>query len=310
MRALITGAAGFVAPHLTAMVRSSGGDCVVGIDLRPMQVDLFDECRILDLTDMAATMHALASVQPGAVYHLAGAVRGTADAIHASNVGTTANLLTALRTVAPEAVLVLVGSAAEYGVVPAPLQPVAESFEGTPVSSYGVAKAEVSALALRAAMQGQRVVVVRPFNVLGSGVPDALVGGAIVHRLRAALAAAPPRTIRIGRTTAVRDFVAVEDVARGMVQAAELGRPGEAYNLCSGEGHSVAELLTRLLALAGEAVAVDEDPTLFRADDIDALIGSRDKAKNELSWEPTVSFDETVRSAWEGSGQAESVRDA
>lgn len=308
--ALITGAAGFIAGHLATVVRAAMTARVVGIDVRDMPERLFDQRIHVDLTDPEATQRAVRSVRPNTVFHLAGAVRGTEELLYSSNVTSACILLDTLLDIAPGARVVLVGSAAEYGIVPLSQQPVAESFAGTPVSAYGRAKTRVSTLAKTAASRDQRVIVVRPFNVLGAGSPDTLVGGAIVDRLWAAIAAPEPRTIRIGRTSTIRDFVAVEDVARGMLLAAREGRPGEAYNLCSGEGHSIAELLDRLLTLAGTPVAVEEDSSLIRQDDVDAMVGSRDKAKHELGWEPLVPFDLAVRATWRGAQPGQRLSNA
>jgi GDP-4-dehydro-6-deoxy-D-mannose reductase len=204
-----------------------------------------------------------------------------------------------MRDAAPSSRIVLLGSAAEYGEVPIDQQPVRESFQGHAVTAYGRAKAKVSALAFEAAVtHGTEVVVARPFNVVGAGISAGLMVGAVIERLRKALADPPPRRLRVGRTTAVRDFVSVTDVARGLSLAAERGVPGEAYNFCSGVGHSVAYVLQRLIALAGTSVDIEVDSTLMRHGDVDSLIGSWDKAALELGWAPQVPLEDSLVAAW------------
>lgn len=303
MRTLITGANGFIARHLARVLRRIGGGRIAGLDIRPGGDAPCDEWYTADLTDLGAARAALASVRPDSVYHLVGLLRGSDRDIIASNVTTSANLLTAARQVVPHARLVVVGSAAEYGVVPEADQPVAETFRGVPTTSYGRAKQQVTALALAAVKDyGQHVTVARPFNVLGPGVPDGLVAGAIVSRLRAAMAGPAPRSIRIGRTSAMRDFVAVEDVAEGLVRLGGAARPGHCYNLCSGQGHTIAEVLERLLAEVREPISVDCDETLLRTGDPDRIVGSRAKAERELGWRPAITFEDSLHAAWEASG--------
>jgi GDP-4-dehydro-6-deoxy-D-mannose reductase len=301
MTTLITGAGGFIAQHLTTTLRSSGAARLVGVDLRPGSASQrFDAFETADLTDAAAVREIVSRVRPSVVYHLVGLIRGTDEAIIASNLGTARNLLSALRRSAPMARVVLIGSAAEYGAVPVAAQPVREDYAGEPTGPYGRVKQQLSALAREAAGQGQPVMLARPFNVIGAGVPDSLVAGAIVHRLRTALRGDPPYAITIGRTSSVRDFVASEDVAAGLVRIAERGRPGEAYNLCSGEGHAISEVVDHLLAAAAVPVRVDRDETLMRGGDVDVIVGSRTKAETELGWAPRVSFAESLAASWRG----------
>jgi GDP-4-dehydro-6-deoxy-D-mannose reductase len=297
---LVNGAAGFVARHLLAALRARDADRVAGADMRAVPAPNCDSWYAADLADPEAVRHVVAIVRPSSVFHLVGAFRGSDEMIRSSNVESARALLDAVCAEAPAARVVLVGSSAEYGVAPLSEQPVRESFEGAPPGAYGRAKREVTALAVRYARdRGVRVSVARPSNVIGAGIPDSLVVGAIVHRLRAALAGPPPRSMRIGATSAIRDFVAAEDVAAGLVRVAERGAVGEAYNLCSGEGHSVADVLDRLLALAAAPVTVLRDDALVRAGEVDAMVCSWEKASRDLGWRPAISLDASLRSAWE-----------
>ena len=182
-------------------------------------------------------------------------------------------------------------------------QPVVETHRGTPRFAYGQAKAEISVMAAVAARDGIAVTVARPFNVIGAGVPDCLVVGALVKRLRDAITGPPPRAITVGVTSSVRDFIDAEDVARGMVAVARRGTAGEAYNLCTGRGHTVAEIVERLRALAGGEIAVRDDPSLSRAGEVSALVGSPAKAAR-LGWRAERSLDDSLRAAWDSSAPA------
>jgi GDP-4-dehydro-6-deoxy-D-mannose reductase len=122
--------------------------------------------------------------------------------------------------------------------------------------------------------------------------------------MRAALAGPPPYVIRVGTVSSVRDFVGAEDVAEGLVLAAARGRAGEVYNFCSGDGHTVAELLERLVEFAGVPVEVRHDDALVRPGEVDALVGSWDKANRELGWRPSVPFDVNLRAAWDATAPA------
>ena len=303
--ALVTGAGGFLAGHLRRVLAGRGTMRIAASDVRAMRAEEYDAWHEADLTNAAAARALIERVEPSIVFHLAGANHGGAALLHAANVTAVANVLDAVRASAPAARVVLIGSAAEYGRVPADQQPVTEEFHGTPVSDYGRAKHAASVLASLAAKEwGAHVVVVRPFNAVGPGVAETLVTGAIIRRLRDALASPAPRSIRMGTVSSVRDFVAVEDVAEGILAAAERGRPGEAYNLCSGEGHRVSEVLERLLEFAGGAIAVEFDGGLMKTGEVDALVGSAAKAQRELGWRASTPLESSLRAAWDATAPA------
>lgn len=295
---LVTGAGGFIAGHLVRRLRLQTTGTIVGLDIRPVSSHHFDSWHSADLSDPAAIDPIIAQVLPDRIFHLAGSLRGSDQQLFDANVTSAGHLLAALRRYRPDARVVLMGSAAEYGVVPLSSQPVTEEFAGVATTPYGRTKQQLTALALKAAGEGQQVMVARPFNVLGPGAPDSLVAGAIASRLRTALAGAAPYGITIGKTSGIRDFVAVEDVAEGLIRMAEWGKRGQCYNLCTGEGRSVGELLQKLLAQTGETVLVEQDPELHRSGDVDQLIGSWEKGGRELGWRPTIGFDESIGSLW------------
>jgi nucleoside-diphosphate-sugar epimerase len=307
--ALVTGAAGFLAKYLPNVLRGRGSVRIVGADLRSAAADGYDAWHAVDFGDAAATRALVAAVAPSTVFHLVGAIHGDDAALRESNVKTASNVIDAVRELSPAARIVLVGSAAEYGPVASADQPVREDHARAPSGAYGRAKCGVTDLAERAAREwAMHVAVARPFNLLGAGIPDSLVAGAFIGRLRAALAGAPPREIRVGTLASVRDFIAAEDVAEGLALIAERGRAGEAYNLCSGEAHAISELLDRLLEFAAETVQVRHDGSLVRAGEVDALIGSREKAGRELGWSPAISFDSSLRAAWDATAPAAATR--
>ena len=183
-RVLITGAAGFLAAHLADALRAAGPAEIVGADIRAIPAGRVDAVLAADLLASGETGRVVAECRPTEVFHLMGSVRGSDDDVMQSNVVSTRMVLDAVRASAPGATVVLVGSAAEYGAVPSDEQPVSESWHGSPAFAYGRAKQQVTVHGQAAAAAGMRVIVARPFNVVGAGVPPTLVVGALVQRLR------------------------------------------------------------------------------------------------------------------------------
>lgn len=298
MTTLVTGASGFVGTHLATALAEIDGVYAVGADARPGVSAGYATVHVLDLQEADAVRALLRRVRPAHVIHLVGGAQGEEAALDAINVGTARTLLQSLHDEGIDATTVLLGSAAEYGAVPPEHQPVHEEFVGEPTTPYGRAKREVTRLAQTARVRGQRVTVARPFNIIGPGVPSTLVPGALIARLRAALEGEAPRRITVGRTNGVRDFVAVQDVARGLALLAHHRTPSLAYNLCTGTGHSIQELLDGLLGLADGGITVDRDASLLRGGDVDRMIGDPTRARAELGWSPRITFAESVEASW------------
>jgi GDP-4-dehydro-6-deoxy-D-mannose reductase len=84
----------------------------------------------------------------------------------------------------------------------------------------------------------------------------------------------------------VRDYLHVSDVATAYIALADRGRPGEAYNVCSGTGVSVRQLATDVLLRAGLTPDISVEASLSRATDIPVLIGSPAKLMRDTGWAP------------------------
>ncbi|MEO2085871.1 MAG: GDP-mannose 4,6-dehydratase, partial [Acidimicrobiales bacterium] len=208
MRALVTGAAGFVGGHLVDHLRASGDD-VTCTDRASGGPDLLDAAGIRGL---------VAEVRPEVVYHLAGQadVGGSWDSpvqTLRTNAEGTLILLEAVRVLDGVRV-VTVSSADVYGMVDPGDLPTPESAPLRPVSPYAASKAAADLLALQAHLgHGLDVVRARSFNHLGPGQSDRFVCSALASRIAAAELAGGD-SIRVGNLDARRDFTDVRDVVR------------------------------------------------------------------------------------------------
>ncbi|HLK46102.1 MAG TPA: NAD-dependent epimerase/dehydratase family protein, partial [Acidimicrobiales bacterium] len=176
VRAVITGAAGFVGRHLVTHLASEGDE-----------VAAFDHD--LEVTDVDALAAVFEARPPDAIYHLAALSHvGSSwdepgDVLRVNVLGTN-GVLTAARRSAPGATVLVVSSAEVYGVVRPDELPLTESAELRPGSPYAASKAAAEAVALQAARgYGQRVVVARPFNHIGPGQAPTFFVPAVARRL-------------------------------------------------------------------------------------------------------------------------------
>ena len=99
--------------------------------------------------------------------------------------------------------------------------------------------------------------------------------------------------LRVGNLEVVRDFLDIDDGIRGLVCLAERGQAGDVYNICSGHGYRVGDILERLKARARIAIEDRADPALWRSIDERVRIGDPGKLKS-LGWDATVSMDNAL----------------
>jgi GDP-4-dehydro-6-deoxy-D-mannose reductase len=132
---------------------------------------------------------------------------------------------------------------------------------------------------------GVRVIAARAFNHSGPGQSPSFLLPALVGRALAARASGAS-TLPLGNPTPMRDFSHVADVAAAYVALARRGTPGEVYNIASGVGHSVGDLVAMVLARAGVSAQAVIDSSLQRAVDVPMLVGDSTKLRAATGWTP------------------------
>jgi GDP-4-dehydro-6-deoxy-D-mannose reductase len=249
----------------------------------------------LDVTDQEGIQRVVAEVQPDEIYHLAGLTRPAPDQInelYRVNLGGALNILEVVREHAPETAVLLVGSAYAYGRSD---RPVAETKPFEPVNHYGISKAAADMLGRRYALEGLRVVNVRPFNHSGPGQgPDFILPALVQQFVEIELGKREP-VVHLGNLDSVRDFSDVRDIVRGYYLALQKGRAGEAYNLGSGRKVSVLELYELVQQEAGVEAELKVEPSRVRAIDIPYLVADASKAYGALRWKPEIPLRQTTR---------------
>jgi nucleoside-diphosphate-sugar epimerase len=253
-RVLLTGAAGALGRRVVDLMNSRGDYRLVctSRSLHPPGDGL--RCDVRDASQLYA---ALESAAPDLVLHLAGAFSGDLDEMYAVNVLPARRILEHVSHASPKTRVVLIGSAAEYGVVRPEENPVREDRVLAPVSTYGVSKAWQTQLLGHYAGRGVNVVCARIFNLFGDGVSSSLFSGRLQRQI-AELQAKSRAVIEVGSLTAVRDYVSTDAAADQLLVIAERGATGEIYHVASGIPVTMRDLMLKQLALHGV------DPSLVR----------------------------------------------
>ncbi len=296
VRVLVTGAGGFVGPHLVSHLIDAG-DTVTALDMSNGP----------DLRDREGWQAAVARHRPQVVYHLAGwsDVGGSWDKPWTTfevNVMGAVAVLEAVRVAATgsgghggRAVVVMVSSADVYGLVDESELPLTEAHEPKPRSPYGASKIageEIARSYHRA--HGLPVIIARPFNHLGRGQAPKFAAASFARQI-AELEVAGGGVVHHGDLSTRRDVTDVHDIVRAYRMLALHGEPGETYNICSGKAVSMQDVLDTLLSLSPSPIRGEIDESLIRPVDLPVLRGSHQKLTAATGWRPKVDLIQTLR---------------
>jgi len=284
-RVFVTGATGFVGPHLRAHLVTRGDH-----DVTPAER--------VDVTDRAGLVASFAQDRPEVIFHLA-ARSSVAESwrdpgeFTRVNVLGTMNVLEAAREVVPEATVLIVSTSEVYGQQEPEALPVGEHYRVAPLSPYATSKAEAEHAALESFFTTrQRVIVARPFTHIGPGQSSNFVVPALTQRLL--LAEGPQAAISVGNLAARRDICDVRDTVRAYDLLTRFGQPGEIYNVASGHDVGIDEIAEWLRAGIASDARFAPDETLQRPLDVPVTRGDASKLHDATGWEPTYTLTQTL----------------
>ncbi len=173
--------------------------------------------------------------------------------------------------------------------------PIREEAPLRPASPYAVSKVAQGALALLyGPAGGMRVVLTRTFHHTGPGRGEAFAESSFARQLAEIEAGLRPPVLKVGNLEAVRDFADVRDVVRAYWMLLEKGEGGTVYNVCTGRGRRIRDLLDMLLAASSARVEVRVDPDRLRPSDVPTQVGDPSRLRAATGWEPRIPLERTL----------------
>ena len=308
MRALITGVTGFAGSHLAEYLLAQQPDVeVFGLYRWRSRMENIEgvqgRIRLLecDLRDSTSTHHALQQSRPDYVFHLAAqsfvpsSWKAPNETMITNVVGQT-NLFEGIRALGLDPTVQIACSSEEYGMVYPDEVPIKESNPLRPLSPYAVSKVAQDMMGYQYyESYGLKVVRTRGFNHTGPRRGHVFVTSNFCSQVAAIEAGLQKPVIRVGNLDALRDFTDVRDMVRAYWLAVTKAKPGEVYNIATGKGIHIREMLDMVLSYSKVEVKTEVDPERLRPSDVEILIGDASKFKADTGWEPRIPFEQTVQ---------------
>lgn len=293
---LVTGGTGFAGSHLVERLLETH-DSVAGWSNPSSTRRAAGHPRVrwsaVDLLDLPAIERTLASTRPSVIYHCAGLAHvaeawSQADLAMRVNAFGTHLLLEGIRRAGLRCPVVIAGSALVYRPSPRPFK---EDDPIGPADPYGVSKLAQEMAGLRASTP---VLIARAFNHAGPGQSSAFVTSSFARQIAEIEAGMSAPVLNVGNLDSRRDITDVRDTVRGYEALAASGRPGSAYNVCSGQAYRVGDLLETLLNMARVAVRVDVDEARLRPGDNHTVAGDPSRIAADTGWRATIPIEQTL----------------
>ncbi len=306
---LITGYSGFVSRHfLEYLEQKTIKSEVMGIDINKPDINhsLFNYAKLnferCDLLDKDKVENIMYQFQPDYVVHFASyssvafSWRNPVLAFK-NNINIFLNLLEVLRECNLNCRVLSIGSSEEYGNATDDRMPLNETDALQPVSPYAVARVSQELLAkVYVNGYGLDIVMTRSFNHIGPGQKDIFVISSFAKQLvEAKISGLSTSEMNAGDVSIVRDFLDVRDAVAAYYLLLHKGVKGGIYNICSGNGLSLKEIIDIMAAHLQLKVDIKTDKKLIRPNDNKIIIGNNRKIKEQLGWKNMIPIEKSLK---------------
>jgi nucleoside-diphosphate-sugar epimerase len=286
-RALITGLNGFTGRYMARELAEAGYE-VHGLENPAASAAGH---RQVDLCDLQAIRQAIHQIKPNVVIHLAAiafVAHGKADDFYRVNLMGTRNLLDALSEVADDLDCVLLASSANiYGNRTEGI--LSEDSPADPANDYAVSKLAMEHMA-KLWVGKLPIVIARPFNYTGVGQSEDFLIPKIVSHFRR-----KEKVIELGNLDVWRDFNNVKSICSAYAGLLKARPIGQTFNVCSGVGTSLREVVSYLESFAGYEIELKINPAFVRANEVKVLTGSAERLSSIIpTWQP-IALEDTLR---------------
>lgn len=307
-RCIVTGVSGFVGKNYLGYLNDNAFKSeILGIDVKTPEIknEDYEHLKInfekADLKDKDRLCKLIYNFRPDFIIHLASysSVSGSwknPNTSFLNNVNIFLNLIESVRMIGNKCRILSVGSSEEYGFVKIEDLPLKESNQLNPSSPFGVARVTQELLSrIYADVYGLDIVITRSFNHIGPGQNENFAVASFAKQLVDARKNQLNEFVSAGDVTIVRDFIDVRDVVRAYHKLLLNGKKGEVYNVCSGYGVSLKNIIQMICEILEISIPIRNDLKLKRPKDNPVIIGSNEKIKKETDWTTEFSLERSLQ---------------
>ncbi len=293
MKVLITGIYGFAGRYLKELLENEGFE-VFGITKEAEGKNVYK----INLLHKNKLFSAVKEISPDIIFHLAaqtnvGISWKNPSFSFGTNFNSTLNLLEAVVSLKKKVKFYFMSSAEVYGKKDK--FPIKETSALSPLNPYALSKKFGEELVnFYGKNFGIKIYIGRAFNFTGPGQRDVFVLPSFVKRLVEMEKGLREKILYTGNLDIVRDFSDVRDSVKAIYLIVKNGKTNTPYNICSGNGYRIGELLEMVLKNFNFNVKVSERKTKLRENDIPKLVGDNTKLKTQTGWEPDYTIEGTI----------------
>ncbi len=297
MNIIITGAGGFLGQHLINFLSENINEEVLIYSLGTKKLSKCKNYYIDNISDENQINMAISSIRPDYLFHLAGTADNSlnSETIKAVNTTYCSILLNSIKinNLQDHTKILIVGSSAEYGIVKPEELPISENFKPKPKTLYGKSKYNQTINSLAWQKKSRKLVVVRPFNIIGKNMPKYLAIGNFFSQI----SSLPNKGfLETGNLNVERDFIDVYDVVNIMWSLINNDKSyGEAINICTCKKLKLKKLVNSMIKLSGKQIKIKLNQSRIRKIDMNIHFGDNKKLLSLVGTYKFISWQQSLK---------------
>lgn len=304
-KALVTGITGFVGSHMAELLLKEKVE-VYGIQRWRSKTENIEHIKDkiqfeeADLLDAHSLYTVIDKIKPDYIFHLA--AQSFVQSSWASptqtlevNITGSAHLFEAVRKTGLPVAIQIACSSEEYGKVLPNEVPITETNPLRPLSPYAVSKLAMDYLGYQYhESYGMNIIRTRGFNHTGPRRGNVFAESSFAKQIADIEKRKRDPVVHVGNLDAIRDYTDVRDMVRAYYLAVQKCKPGEEYNIATGTGWKIKDVLNLLLSMSKVKIKIQPDKDRMRPSDVEVLIGDAGKFKKQTGWKPEIPFQKTM----------------
>jgi len=290
---LIIGSEGFIGRKFIEcyLSESANRNNLFMVDIRNIIKNNYFSC---DCSKFENINNIIQKLNPDIIYNFAGSFSNNFETDYKNNVIVTKNILDSIIRNKLDSKIIINGSAAEYGFIKNDDFPINEDYPLNPISFYGLSKVFQTYLARAYYLRDNiKIFITRPFNIIGYGISEKLFIGRLINQIKKYLE--QKEKISLGNLNNERDYLDIDDLISAYKLIIMKGKPGEIYNIGSGNSIKIRMILNLFLKVFNiEKSEVIENKSSISKFDIKTIKADISKLK-EFDWIPKVSIEKSIK---------------